>query len=182
MYTHLKENFMENKLCSYQIFINALLFEKTWNKCKNPSFLHKATCIESDHGSTKMRSCFSTFMALYCRRLCRITWRTSEATPIMTREAQIFIGYKFLNFAKFRECCEPTVLNKLFKIMTYWFCIKTNPKVVLLEIQNWVNFPRLVENYIHFSYPKCDRVVTGSGIIKFGKENENVVFESVTSV
>ncbi len=33
---------------------NALLFEKSWNECKNPSFLHKAMCIESDLGSMKM--------------------------------------------------------------------------------------------------------------------------------
>ncbi len=28
---------------------NALLFEKLQNECKNPSFLHKVTCIRSDH-------------------------------------------------------------------------------------------------------------------------------------
>ncbi len=30
----------------------------------------------------------------------------------------------------------------------------------------------LVENYFHFSYPKCGRVVTGSKIGKFGEEDE----------
>ncbi len=28
--------------------IKALFLEKSWNECKNPSFLHKAMCIESD--------------------------------------------------------------------------------------------------------------------------------------
>ncbi len=43
--------------------LNELRFEKSWNECKNPSFLHNVTCIESDHGLTKMRCCLSTFMA-----------------------------------------------------------------------------------------------------------------------
>ncbi len=30
-----------------KFLLNALLFEKSCNECKNPSFLHKATCIES---------------------------------------------------------------------------------------------------------------------------------------
>ncbi len=29
---------------------NALLFKKLQNECKNPLFLHKVTCIRSDHG------------------------------------------------------------------------------------------------------------------------------------
>ncbi len=29
-----------------------------------------------------------------------------------------------------------------------------------------------IENYIHFSYPKCGRVVTGSEIDKFGEESK----------
>ncbi len=32
-----------------KFLLNALLFEKLWNECKNPSFLHKITCIMSDH-------------------------------------------------------------------------------------------------------------------------------------
>ncbi len=43
-----------------KLSLNVLLFEKSWNECKNPSFLHKAICIESDHGSTKMGCCLST--------------------------------------------------------------------------------------------------------------------------
>ncbi len=38
--------------------------------------------------------------------------------------------------------------------------------------QNWVTFFWLVENYIHFSYPKCDRVVKGSEIDKFGEDEK----------
>ncbi len=64
---------MENKLHSFQFLLNALLSEKLRNECKNPSFLHKAMCIESDHDSTKMRCCLSTFIALYFRRL----WKKS---------------------------------------------------------------------------------------------------------
>ncbi len=45
--------------------LNVLLFEKSWNECKNPSFLHKAMCIESNQSSMKMRLCLSTFMAWY---------------------------------------------------------------------------------------------------------------------
>ncbi len=33
-------------------------FWRPWNECKNPSFLLKAVCIESDHGSMKMLHCF----------------------------------------------------------------------------------------------------------------------------
>ncbi len=40
-----------------KFLLNALLFEKSRNKCKNPSFLQKATCISLDRGSTKMRWC-----------------------------------------------------------------------------------------------------------------------------
>ncbi len=29
--------------------LNALIFERSQNKCKNLSFLHKTTCIESEH-------------------------------------------------------------------------------------------------------------------------------------
>ncbi len=42
--------------------LNAFLFEESRNKCKNPSFLHKTTRNEWDHGTTKMRCCLSTFM------------------------------------------------------------------------------------------------------------------------
>ncbi len=49
--------------------LKTLFFEKLWNECKNPSFLHKAMCMESGHGSMEMRRCFSTFMTLYFRRL-----------------------------------------------------------------------------------------------------------------
>ncbi len=49
--------------------LNALLFEKSWNECKNPSFLHKTMCIQSDHGSMKMWHCLSTFTTLYCMGL-----------------------------------------------------------------------------------------------------------------
>ncbi len=44
--------------------LNALLFEKSWDESKNPSFLHKAVGIESDTGSMKMQRCLSTFIAL----------------------------------------------------------------------------------------------------------------------
>ncbi len=47
----------------------SLLYEKSWNECKNSSFLHKATFIEWDHGSVKMWRCLFTFMALNSRRL-----------------------------------------------------------------------------------------------------------------
>ncbi len=36
----------------------------------------------------------------------------------------------------------------------------------------WVTFFWLIENYIHFSYPKCGNVVTGSGIGKFGEDKK----------
>ncbi len=32
-----------------KFLLNTLLFEKVWNECKNPSFLHKVTCIRLDH-------------------------------------------------------------------------------------------------------------------------------------
>ncbi len=62
-YTHSKENFTENQLRSHPLFASALLFEKSWNECKNPSFLHKAMCIVLDHGSIKVQRWLSTFMA-----------------------------------------------------------------------------------------------------------------------
>ncbi len=41
-----------------KFLLNALILEKSWNECKNPSFLHKAMCIESDQYSTRMRHSF----------------------------------------------------------------------------------------------------------------------------
>ncbi len=49
--------------------LNALVFEKSWKECKNPSFLYKAMSIQSDHRSKEMRRCLSTFVTLYSRRL-----------------------------------------------------------------------------------------------------------------
>ncbi len=40
------------------------------------------------------------------------------------------------------------------------------------KIYNWITFFRLVENYIHFSYPKWGKVVTRSEIGKFGDKDE----------
>ncbi len=53
-----------------KFLLNALLFEKSWNECENPSFLHKAMCIESDHGTMKMECRLFTLMVLHSRRLC----------------------------------------------------------------------------------------------------------------
>ncbi len=58
---------------------NALLFGKSWNECKNTSLLHKVMCTESDHSSTKMRHCLSTFMALYSRRFCLLANMAGES-------------------------------------------------------------------------------------------------------
>ncbi len=65
-----KKILWKNNFVLIKFLRNTLLFEKSWNKCKNSSFLHKAMCTESDHGSTKMQCCISTFMALYFRWLC----------------------------------------------------------------------------------------------------------------
>ncbi len=37
---------------------------------------------------------------------------------------------------------------------------------------NWVTFFWLIENFIHFLYPKCGRIVIGSEIGRFGEEDE----------
>ncbi len=37
--------------------LNALLFEKLRNEYKNPSFLHKVTCIRSDHAGAVAKFC-----------------------------------------------------------------------------------------------------------------------------
>ncbi len=50
---------MENKLRSNKISLSALLFEKSWNECKNLSFFHKAVCIESD---TVQQKCGIAFL------------------------------------------------------------------------------------------------------------------------
>ncbi len=50
------------------------------------------------------------------------------------------------------------------------------------KIHNWVTLVWLVKNYIHFSYPKCGKVVTGSEIGKFGNEDEKCVLERVTNM
>ncbi len=42
---------------------------------------------------------------------------------------------------------------------------------------NWVSFFWLVENYIHISYPKCDKVVKGSEIGKFGEEDDKLCIQ-----
>ncbi len=71
--------------------LNALLFEKSWNECKNPSFHHKAMCNESDHGSTKMRCCLSTFVALYTRKLWYWSYSYSAAaSQEFSRDLQRF--------------------------------------------------------------------------------------------
>ncbi len=61
--------------------LTALLFEKSWNEYKNPLYLRKAACIESDHGSTKMRHCHSIFVALYCRRLWNRSFLRLKVEP-----------------------------------------------------------------------------------------------------
>ncbi len=66
-YTHSKENFMENKLCYYKIFAKCITFWEISEWCKNPSFLHKVTCIRSDHIGQLLTF---TFMALNSRWLC----------------------------------------------------------------------------------------------------------------
>ncbi len=67
--------------------LNALLFEKLWNEYKNPSFLHKAIRIESDHGSMKIRRCLSAFVALYSRRL----WMWPCSTDFPTTPAALSV-------------------------------------------------------------------------------------------
>ncbi len=44
------------------------------------------------------------------------------------------------------------------------------------KIHCWITFFWLVENYFHFSYPKCGKVVTESEIGKFGEEDEKCCF------
>ncbi len=61
---------MENNFILIKFLRNALLLEKLRNKCKKPSFLSKAMRIQSDHGTTKMCCCLSTFLAWISRRLC----------------------------------------------------------------------------------------------------------------
>ncbi len=53
-----------------KFLLNALLFEKLQNECKNLSLLHKATCINLDHSTTKMQCHLFTFMACNYRGLC----------------------------------------------------------------------------------------------------------------
>ncbi len=53
--------------------VNASLFKKSQNEYKNPSFLHKTMCIESNHSSMKMWNSLSTFMDLNSRRLWQYT-------------------------------------------------------------------------------------------------------------
>ncbi len=73
------------------IKFSLLLFEKSWNECKNPSFLHKAMCIESDHCSTKMRHCLSTFVVLYSRRLWSMSRISFEKLLISKQNGKLFL-------------------------------------------------------------------------------------------
>ncbi len=45
-----------------KFLLNALLFEKLQNECKNPSFLHKVTCIRSDHAGAVAKFNFHGFI------------------------------------------------------------------------------------------------------------------------
>ncbi len=65
----IKNGVCPHSCCSSALVQPALLFEKSWNECKTPSFLHKAVCIESDHDLMKMQCCLSIFMALNFGRL-----------------------------------------------------------------------------------------------------------------
>ncbi len=62
--------------------LNALLFEKSQNECKNPSFLHKAMCIELHRGSMKMQCCLSTFIAWNYKGLWETHLLVSTYLPI----------------------------------------------------------------------------------------------------
>ncbi len=57
--------------------------------------------------------------------------------------------------------------------LTYLMCKKTfcYASQKCGKRDNWVTFFWLAENYDHFSYPKCGKVVTGPEIGKFGVED-----------
>ncbi len=62
-YVHWKKILWRINFVFIKFSLNALLFEKSRNECKNPSFLHKTICTVSDHGTTKMQCCISAFIA-----------------------------------------------------------------------------------------------------------------------
>ncbi len=112
---------------------NAVLFEKLQNECKNPPFLHKALCIQSDHGTMKMkmRCCVSTFMACnyrglwQCRFLHLAWWGCKHwlvhATLIVVAEGDV-IGVSWYVVA-IGVCSKEVQL--LRNIILYW-SVKTD--------------------------------------------------------
>ncbi len=84
-----------------KFLLNALLFEKSWNECKNLLFLHKAMCIELDHNSMKMQHGLSTFLALYSRRLWFLSWRTLAITWHSKGPLLVIITHLLNVFSKF---------------------------------------------------------------------------------
>ncbi len=51
-----KKNLWRINFIFIKFSLSVLLFEKSWNEYKNPSFFHKAMCIESETGSTFNRN------------------------------------------------------------------------------------------------------------------------------
>ncbi len=72
---------------------NKLLLEKLPKECKKPSFLHKAMCIQSDHSTTKIRCCLSSFMAWYSRRFCKNELSTFSTLNMSSNEFFVSTGY-----------------------------------------------------------------------------------------
>ncbi len=93
-----------------KFLLNALLFEKSGNECKNPSFLHKAMGIESDQGSTKMHAVLPFYIRgfelkealeertshnFYVKSRCKLPLSSQSAKPNQTNKLQKFCEVTF---------------------------------------------------------------------------------------
>ncbi len=102
--------------------LNALLFMKSWNQCKNPSFLHNAMCIESDHGSTKMRRCLSRFMALYSRWLWSEVWMEIVISIIDHFQKKQFFFNHGISIIDFQSLNFEMIKWSIFFFLNQWIC------------------------------------------------------------
>ncbi len=99
--------------------LNALLFEKLRNECKSPSFLYKATCIVSDHCTTKMRCSLFTFVACNCRglRFIRMVQSLSLPTAIPPRNISVLSLATRVHTASTVVTSSPPLIIRLLKCL-----------------------------------------------------------------
>ncbi len=118
------------------------LLKKLQNECKNPSFLHKTTCIQSDCGATKLQCCLFTFTACNYRGL----W------PSIMKCAPLKSGYNV-------GCFEHTVSNgslaKLVKLLRNLF--------ILPQFFTVSSFPILSKNVSNKSYSELNFLQKSQG-------------------